>query len=199
MLAKYFLLLGFFAISQAADILTYKIMDFQGSMLQLTSIGSNSLVPVESVRNAKGKGLNWNFIYAMRGNPDEYRITNQDGPSILSYTTASMDPSSALHAQIAGNQNVGTFWILNKFLDRNGTFSFTEKISGFAITAWPAGKHSQYTPLTLEKYDEKDAQQVFKLIDFDDWKISTPHSKIVQARISQDLPASHALAGPVLL
>ncbi|KAF7338893.1 hypothetical protein MSAN_02212500 [Mycena sanguinolenta] len=165
MLAKYLLLLGFFAIVHAADILTYKIMDFQGSMLQLTSIGSNSLVPVESVKNAKGKGLNWNFIYAARGNPNEYSITNKDGPSILSYTTASMmNPSSALHAQIVGNQNVGTFWIL-EFLDRNGTISFTEKTSGLAITAWPAGKGSQYSPLTLEKYDTKNPQQVFKLID----------------------------------
>ncbi|KAJ7258409.1 hypothetical protein B0H12DRAFT_1232308 [Mycena haematopus] len=171
MLAKYLLWAGVLTLSHAADILTFQIMDFQGSTLALTSPGPNSLVPVESIKNAGNIAMimQWDFIYAARGNPNEYRVVNRYGPSILSYTTANItSPSlSALHAQVVGNQNVDTFWIL-VFLDKNGTISFIEEASGLAMTAWPAGKRSRkarHSPLTLEEYDKSNAHQVFKLMN----------------------------------
>jgi hypothetical protein len=120
--------------------------------------------------------LQWMFIYAAHGDTNEYRVMNIAVPSILSYTTAPVNSTTpagaALHAQITGNTNVGTFWDV-VFVKKNSTRvkcvfyssnpscsrlirvlcptnSFIEKATGLAMTAWPAGKRSgRSSPVSL--------------------------------------------------
>ncbi|KAJ6596543.1 hypothetical protein B0H10DRAFT_2327199 [Mycena sp. CBHHK59/15] len=130
MFLKSLMFLGLLAIANAADILTFKITDFQGSALDLTSGSPSSLTPVQSVKNTRKKSQNasrrifsryfmlisdrqWMFIYAAHGDENEYRIINVAGSSILSYTTANDNvkgPAPGIHTQIVGNQNVSTNW-----------------------------------------------------------------------------------------
>ncbi|KAJ7859310.1 hypothetical protein B0H14DRAFT_2746921 [Mycena olivaceomarginata] len=157
---KLLLPLGFLTVSLAADIFTYKIRDFQGSMLDLTNACSESLTPVQSSKKTTEKSQNaifilqWMFIYAAHGDTNEYRVMNIAVPSILSYTTAPVNSTTpagaALHAQITGNTNVGTFWDV-VFVKKNSTrVNFIEKATGLAMTAWPAGKRSgRSSPVSL--------------------------------------------------
>ncbi|KAJ7106334.1 hypothetical protein C8R44DRAFT_745403 [Mycena epipterygia] len=148
MFLKSFVFLGLFAITNAADILTFKITDFQGSMLDLTNGSSSSLTP-------------WLFIYAAHGDENEYRVVNAVGSSILSYATANSQ-GPAIHTQIVGNQNVSTNWDVVPV--PKGSVNFIEKQTRLAVTAWPVGNgKSRSSPLTLETYDAGNPRQVFKL------------------------------------
>ncbi|KAJ6590776.1 hypothetical protein B0H10DRAFT_2233526 [Mycena sp. CBHHK59/15] len=155
--------LGLLAIANAADILTFKITDFQGSALDLTSGSPSSLTPVQSVMLISNR--QWMFIYAAHGDENEYRIINVAGSSILSYTTANdnvQGPAPAIHTQIVGNQNVSTNWDVLSV--PKGYVNFIEKQTRLAITAWPVGNgSSRSSPLTLEEYDARNPRQVFKL------------------------------------
>jgi hypothetical protein len=55
---KLLLPLGFLTVSLAADIFTYKIRDFQGSMLDLTNACPDSLTPVQSSKKTTEKSQN---------------------------------------------------------------------------------------------------------------------------------------------
>ncbi|KAJ7648937.1 hypothetical protein DFH06DRAFT_555715 [Mycena polygramma] len=139
------LLLGFLHIAHAADILTFKIKDYQGRMLDLTSGSPTPLAPIQSAAETKNKTQNWLFIYAQNGDENEYRVLNAAVPTILSYTTAGVGiaPSgAAIHTQIVGSPNVSTFWdvVAMPKGNRNGSVNFIEKESRLAMTAWPSGR-----------------------------------------------------------
>ncbi|KAJ7106333.1 hypothetical protein C8R44DRAFT_806035 [Mycena epipterygia] len=161
MFLKSFMFLGLLAITSAADILTFKITDFQGSVLDLTSGSPKSLTPVQSFTATKNTSQNWLFIFAAHGDDNEYRILNAAGSSILSYATANSQ-GPAIHTQIMGNQNVSTNWDVVPV--PKGSVNFIEKQTRLAITAWPVGSgKSRSSPLTLETYDAGNPRQVFKL------------------------------------
>ncbi|KAJ7148045.1 hypothetical protein C8R43DRAFT_952674 [Mycena crocata] len=162
MLLKPFIFLGFLGFTTAADILTFKIIDYQGMALDLTDGRNTTLNPVQSAASTKDKSQNWLFIYAAHGDQNEYRVVNAAGSTVLSYTTATVaGPTTALHAQIAGNQNVDTNWDVLPLASKFN--SFIEKSTGLAITSWPAGTGSN-APLTLEVYDKRNTHQMFKLV-----------------------------------
>ncbi|KAF8217434.1 hypothetical protein K438DRAFT_1795011 [Mycena galopus ATCC 62051] len=168
------LLLGFVAISHAADIFMYMIKDFQGSMLGLTNPGLTSLNPVVSVKNGRDEGQYWAFIYAARGDTSEYEIVNgftTNVSSILSYSTVNdTTPGTAYHSQVVGNQDVTTFWdvLFVKNNKKADMCRFVEKVTGLAITAWPAGTGngtSRASPVTLEQSDVNNPRQTFILMN----------------------------------
>ncbi|KAJ7726783.1 hypothetical protein B0H16DRAFT_1697952 [Mycena metata] len=156
MFPKLILFLAFCSIAvHAADVLTFKIADFQGSMLDLSSGSPNSLTPV----------LSWRFFYAAHGDENEYRVQNVAAPaSILSYTTADVTTlGGAEHTQIVGKQNVSTFWDIIPVAGKKGFSNFIEKETRLAMTAWPRSGRSGSSPITLEQYNAKNPHQVFKL------------------------------------
>ncbi|KAJ6599707.1 hypothetical protein DFH09DRAFT_1128660 [Mycena vulgaris] len=163
MFLKSLIFLSVLAITNAADILTFKITDFQGSSVDLVGGSLSSLTPIVSSTTNKNKTQNWLFIYAAHGDTNEYRIINAAASSILSYSTADTKASgAALYAQIVGNQNVSTNWDV---VTSNGSTNLIEKQTRLAMTAWPAGTGSRRSsPLTLEKYDAHNPHQAFKLV-----------------------------------
>ncbi|KAK7059934.1 hypothetical protein R3P38DRAFT_2838601 [Favolaschia claudopus] len=151
----------------AADILIYKISDFQGRMVDLANGNANSLTPVHSYLATGEAQQNWQFIFAAHGDTGEYFISNAGVPSsALSYSTAILANGTAeKHVQIVGNRatdvRATTFWELS--LVDASTVSLREKKSGLAMTAWPAGE-SKSSPLTLEEYNRTEPRQKFFLV-----------------------------------
>ncbi|KAJ7677167.1 hypothetical protein B0H17DRAFT_1139814 [Mycena rosella] len=159
MCLKSVVFLALLAVTNAADILTFKITDFQGSSVDLTGGSPSPLTPVQSFTTSTNQSQNasqrfvpllytyqrpqWLFIYAMNGDENEYRVINAAGRSILSYTSDNYEtPGPAIHAQIVGNQNVSTFWDIMPVSKGSVESYFIEKRTGLAMTAWPAGKGS---------------------------------------------------------
>jgi hypothetical protein len=66
MFSKFLLFLGFLNLAHTADILTFKIKDFQGSMLDLSNGSPNSLTPVQSFTSTKTKSQNASPHLGMR-------------------------------------------------------------------------------------------------------------------------------------
>ncbi|KAJ7027773.1 hypothetical protein C8F04DRAFT_1121300 [Mycena alexandri] len=131
MFPQLILFLAFYSLTvHAADVLTFKIADFQGNMLDLSSGSPNSLTPVQSFKNTNETRQNWKFFYAARGDENEYRVQNVAAPaSILSYTTADITtPGGAEHTQIVGKQNVSTFWDIMPVAGKKGFSKCAESL-----------------------------------------------------------------------